>query len=335
MSQYSREIIASVILVLFFSSPGLQFANTQKQQQSRHSQEYEDVKREYLKIRRDFQRLEEEINRRRQQYYERTKEKFKDLGDNIADMIWGLFHGESPTKMPDPRDLVELFKDYGEYVGLTANDLIDLRTETVELELRLQKTNQRIVELKHADDLARKQRPTPRKPTAPLEPPLPVVKPTDPNELDDAINQWGYRELGDRYFDGRSEALERFLEKHPEYRQGVKPHLPPPDIKSTTVEGNKNQLDVAITVSQIQCPKTAQWLADTEKTYKDMISESEKIIRESQAALAERDHGEDWYRAHRTVLEFHTKQHLPELQEALDKYRLEAKEMCQREKTNR
>ncbi|MBV9926889.1 MAG: hypothetical protein JOZ96_17865 [Acidobacteria bacterium] len=45
--------------------------------------------------------------------------------------------------------------------------------------------------------------------------------------LDDAIDQWGYKEQGDRYFDGRPGALANFLEKHPEYKSGVRPEFPP------------------------------------------------------------------------------------------------------------
>jgi hypothetical protein len=50
------------------------------------------------------------------------------------------------------------------------------------------------------------------------------------NNLDDAVEVLGYKESGDRYFDGRPEEWQRFLAKHPEYKQGLNPVQPPIEI---------------------------------------------------------------------------------------------------------
>ncbi len=228
------------MLMLVAIAAGRSESQAQPRNSSGRSQSFGDVQREYLEVRRAYQQFEDKVRGEREDYYQRNNKRFNDLKWKIVDMLWDLAKGKSPNSMPKLTDISGLIDDYEKYVGATANDIMDLRTEAAEIDLRMQKANQRYAELRRADEVATRlgSRAPRQGPPLVKPPPLPDSKPANPDELDDAIDLWGYRELGDRYFDGRARAWQRFIAKHPEYKKGVSPDRPP----STSA---KNQNDAA------------------------------------------------------------------------------------------
>lgn len=216
-----------LLLIIVAVSP----AQTQRPPPTKQTQPYRDLAREYLDIRRAALQFEEEVRSEREDYYRRTKERFDDLNSSLRDMLWDILKGKSPNRMPDLSDLVKLVEDYGRYVGDTATDLVDLHTTATEIDLRMQKANQRYAQLRREQKLM-----------PPNAPPPPDSKPANLDELDGAIDLWGYKELGDRYFDGRPEAWKQFLAKHPEYKRGVKPSMPPDKADGEKEDASENDV---------------------------------------------------------------------------------------------
>jgi len=151
----------------------------------------------------------------------------------------------------------------------------------------------------------------------------------DDKELDDALDLIDFWDLkGDRAFH-KLEELQRLAQRYPDIRRAYEGAFATPDA---TPKSN----DESFTVSDLDCPETAKWLAEFENNYREEIAATEKEVKygESWVAHFEAERDQIGIKNWKEYVQYYIGK-LKDARNQLPKHRLEAKEKCQREKRER